>query len=149
MILYHFTGLRELIGDEGLAVIRPGIVNLATIAAPGSIVAAGLKPFRSTDYDRFLNSPLPPCVWLTNDPDMTTIFSRCTGFRLMVIVSSTDRRLVHWPKYFSRHAGRTWHETIQATDLTKEAQSVTGTFYVYFGAITRIAAVSPVNDKVH
>jgi hypothetical protein len=141
MRLYHFTGLRALVGDAGLAVIRPGVIDLATVAAPDSIIAAGLKPFRSADYDRFLSSPLPPCVWLTNDPDMAPIFSSFKGFRVTVLIPSIDRRLVHWPKYFLRHAGRTWRETIQASDLPDAEQRTTESFYVYFGEITRIAAV--------
>ena len=53
------------------------------------------------DYDHLLRSPLPPCVWLTSDPDMPDDSCTRHGVRISVI-PSTDRRLVHWPKYIRK-----------------------------------------------
>jgi hypothetical protein len=153
MRLCHFTALRALIGDAGLGVMRPGVVDLAAIAAPGSIIADGLKPSKEDGYDHILRSPLPPCVWLTSDPDlglkthMGDHFSRHSDFRLTVLIPSTDRRLAHWPKYFSKHGRCTWTETMRQSDLPPVAQRSIETFYTYFGEINRITAVSRAEDK--
>ena len=148
MRLYHFTGLRALIGDAGLAVIRPGEVDLRTVAAPGSIIADGLKPSKEDGYDHALRSPLPPCVWLTSDHDMGADigdsglhFSSFADLRITMLIPSTDRRLAHWPKYFRNHGRWTWSEAMQYAD-SPEVQRVAETFYVYFGTITRIAEVT-------
>jgi hypothetical protein len=148
--LYHFTGLRALIGEAGLAVIQPGEVNLMTIAAPGSIMSAGLKPYREDGYDGVLRSPLPPCVWLTSDPDMDLQaimgfhFSKYADFRVNVLIPSTDRRLTHWPQYFRKHGQCTLSEAMRKADLPEGARRTTTTFYAYFGKIKRITAVSRV-----
>jgi hypothetical protein len=71
--LYHFTELRALIGDAGLAAIRPSVVDLATVAARGSIIACGLKPFsRATPEDKDLGG-LCDCALRLADADQTSI----------------------------------------------------------------------------
>ena len=155
MRLYHFTGLRALIGEAGLAVIQQGVIDLATVAAPGSIIADGLKPSKEDGYDGLLRSPLPPCVWLTSDPDlglkthMGDHFSKHTNFRITVLIPSIDRRLVHWPKYFRKHGQCTWPEAMRQSGLPEAAQRVTETFYAYFGEIARIIAVSRAGDRAN
>jgi hypothetical protein len=143
--LYHFTGLRALIGDAAAAAIQPGVTDLATVAAPGSIIVDGLKPGREDGYDGVLRSPLPPCVWLTTDPDMGGIvlhFSSFADFRLTVLIPRTDQRLVHWLKYFRDHGRCTWLEAMPQVGITQAAQDTAETFYVYFGKITRFAEVT-------
>jgi hypothetical protein len=145
MKLYHFTGLRALIGDAATAVIRPGIIDLATVAAPGSVIADGLKPRREEGYDGVLSSPLPPCVWLTTDPDMGGIglhFSSFADFRITVIIPSTDRRLVPWLEYFRDHGRCTWVEAVRQVGISEATQHTAESFYVYFGGITHIAEVT-------
>jgi hypothetical protein len=151
MKLYHFTGLQALIGEAGMAVIQPGIVDLATVAAPGSIVTDGIKPQRENGYDGVLRSPLPPCVWLTTDPNLESRFCRYgssyTNIRLTVVIPSTDRRLVYWPKYFRRYArGELGHNhSLSLEELVstfpEDIQRTMATFYVYFGEITRITDI--------
>jgi hypothetical protein len=149
MKLYHFTGLRALIGDAGLAVIQPGEVDLRAIAAPDSIVSAGLKPHKESRYDHFFRSPLPPCVWLTSDADMGLMsrkglfFSKYHDVRVTVLITSTDRRLVHWPKYFHKHGQCSLSESMEPGTpeiLWRTAE----TFYTYFGVINRIVAITRV-----
>jgi hypothetical protein len=155
MRLYHFTSLRALIGEGRLGALPLGEVDLRTAAAPGSIIMDGLKPFKEDGYDHVLRSPLPPCVWLTSGPDMGhnahmgVHFSKYSDFRVAVLIPSIDRRLADWPKYFRKHGQYTWSEAMQLGGLPEAAQSSITTFYVYFGSITRIAAVSRVEDKVH
>jgi hypothetical protein len=145
MRLYHFTGLRALIGDAGLDAIQPGNVDLRTVAAPGSIIADGLKPFRKDDYDHVLRSPLPPCVWLTSDPDMVKDglnFSSFADYRITVLIPSIDPRLVHWPKYFRKHGQCTWSEAMRQADVLEAVRRASATFYVYFGRIARITQIT-------
>ena len=152
MRLYHFTGLRALIGDAGLAVIQPGGVDIRTVAAPGSIIADGLKPYKEDSYDHLLRSPLPPCVWLTSDPDTGLIrvmgnpFSSHVGFRVTVLIPSINRRLAHWPKYFRKHGWLTLSEALQLANVPEAVRRANTTFYVYFGTITRITAVSRLDE---
>jgi hypothetical protein len=144
MRLYHFTGLRALIGDAGLDAIRPGDVDLRTVAAPGSIIADGLKPSRKDDYDGALRSPLPPCVWLTSDPDMVKDglhFSSFADYRITVLIPSIDPRLVHRPKYFRKHGQCTWPEAMQQVDALEAVRRASTAFYIYFGEITRVTQV--------
>jgi hypothetical protein len=144
MRLYHFTGLRALIGDAGLAVITPGYIDLRTVAAPGSIIVDGLKPCTTDDYDHVLRSPLPPCVWLTSDPDMDDNdlhFSSFTGYRITVLIPSIDPRLVHWPKYFNKHGRCTWSKSMQYVD-SPEVKHASANFYLYFGRIAHITQIT-------
>jgi hypothetical protein len=139
MRLYHFTSWSALIGEGRLAGLPLGKIDLRTVAAPGSIIADGLKPCKVSSYDPVLRSPLPPCVWLTSDPDMGlkthmgNHFSSYIDLRVTVLIPSTDRRLVHRLKYFRKHGRYALSET---------AQRITATFYVYFGNVTRIAGVT-------
>ena len=111
MIFYHFTDLEALIGLEGREALskaekdRSDDVDVAGFAAPGSILADGIKPSLGQDDDNFvhlLRRPLPPVVWLTINPDWIEGFG---PFRLTVGVLS-DHRLVHWPKYVRKPCSR-------------------------------------------
>jgi hypothetical protein len=145
MKLYHFTGLKALIGDAATAAIQPGVIDLAAIAAPGSVIADGLKPNREEGYDGVLRSPLPPCVWLTTDPDMGGIvlhFSSFADFRITVLIPRSDRRLVPWLEYFRDHGRCTWLEAMPQVGITQAAQHTAESFYVYFGKITHFVEVT-------
>jgi hypothetical protein len=112
MILYHFTALARLIGEDGLSELHkawdvgaPEAINAAAFAAPGSILKSGIKPMQDMDWPT-----LGLCVWLTTNPDMSNDF--VTGnaldrgnWRVTVVIPSTDRRLVYLPKYFSKRTG--------------------------------------------
>ena len=117
-------------------------------------MADGLKPCKETGFDHLLRSPLPPCVWLTSDSDMGLKthmgdhFSKQSDFRLTVLIPSTDRHLVHWPKYFNKHGQCTWSEAMKQSNAAKDVQLTSETFYTYFGEITRIIAVSRGREKV-
>ena len=65
MILYHVTDGVALVGDGG---------SLAA-AKPGSILMDGILPAKSDDHD-VRSPPMPACVWLSSDPDMSDDF--CT-----------------------------------------------------------------------
>jgi hypothetical protein len=150
MRLYHFTGWSALIGEGKLAALPLGDVDLRTVAAPGSIMADGLKPSKEGGYDGVLRSPLPPCVWLTSDPDMGLMslhFSKYADFRVTVVIPSTDRRLAHWPKYFRKHGRCAWSEAMRQSDASEAVQLASETFYTYFGAITHIVDVSRAEDR--
>jgi hypothetical protein len=155
MRLYHFTGWCALIGEGKLAELQPGEVDLRTIAAPGSIMADGIKPCKEDGYDHVLRSPLPPCVWLTSDPDMGhkdhmgNHFSKYSYLRITVLITSLDPRLVHWPKYFRKHGQYTLREAMRLSDAAEAVKLASEDFYIYFGEITRITAVSRVEDKAH
>ena len=136
MRLYHFTGLRRLLGDEGFAAWSAAldegdVLSAIPYATPGSILKGGLKPFRSDDLDGALRSPLPACVWLSSDPAMPQGYSTWNGWRLTVVVSSSDRKLVHWPKYFRKH--EIYRDALLA--VPEAQRRVSESFYAYFGPI--------------
>ena len=161
MILYHYTALAHLIGKDGFADLKrawdtgaPEAVNGAAFAAPGSILKAELRPHNNGENDMPLGGPTPPHVWLTTNPDMSNDF--VTGntldrgnWRITVVIPSADRRLVYWPKYFSKRTGGDYvissEDRAHAYRLAREA---TG-FYLYFGAIPldRFRAVENVADN--
>jgi hypothetical protein len=137
VILYHFTGLRELIGADGLDALASRIgedVDLATVAAPGSILVDGLKPHKDNGYDGALRTPLPPCIWFTNDPRMPEVFARGGDFRIRVVISNNDRCLKSWRSYYSKHVfDLPRFESV--TLSVPGAAAAAARFFLYFGAI--------------
>jgi hypothetical protein len=133
---YHFTSRAALVGDGGSV----------AAATPGSVLVAGILPAKSDDYDPVLRSPLPPCVWLTSDPDMPDDFCTRHGVRISVVIPSTDRRLVHWPKYIRKHDAGIVETQCRAPYTPAFAQRAAAQFYVYFGpvALDRIRKVDGV-----
>jgi hypothetical protein len=142
MRLYHYTALAHLIGEDGLSEVRkawdlgaPDAVNGGAFAAPGSILNAGLSPNQCGDYDSLLAEPMPACVWLTTNPDMCAVFLNGKyldhgNWRVTVVIPSTDRRLVHWPKYMRRRA---FFEMQMSEWMRREAEG----FFCYFGEVAR------------
>jgi hypothetical protein len=117
MILYHFTALAHLIGEEGLVKARAASssegIDCGAFAAAGSILKSGLMPHQCGDYDRLLGEPMPACVWLTTNPDMSALFLNGNyldhgNWRVTVVIPSTDRRLVPWTKYLRRKRTLKW-----------------------------------------
>jgi hypothetical protein len=150
MIFYHFTDLEALIGPEGREALsnagkdKSEDVDVTDFAAPGSIIADGIKPSLGQDDDNFahlLRRPLPPVVWLTINPDWIEGFG---PFRLTVGVLS-DHRLVHWPKYVRKHA-----RDIEMFGRGGSAPKLRlgNSMCLYFGTIpsSRIRAVDKVGD---
>jgi hypothetical protein len=150
MILYHFTGLGALIGAEGCAALEVGKeVDLFDLAAPGSILRAGLIARKYDDWDGALRSALPPCVWLSDNSDMPAGFSSFHDFRVSLMIPSGDRRLVHWPKYFRKHA---WNYDDVLSALWSEPDFVrieAACFYAFFGdiAVDHLRKVERVEGK--
>lgn len=143
MKLYHFTTLAALVGDSGMDVVKRRVgesVDLISIAAPGSIPATGLLPRKTEDpFDGALRRPLPPCVWLTADPDMSLDYCNSWGdFRLSVLIPSQDYRLSLWPTYLRKYKAKDSldHAFAEPQHLAPQRR-----FYVYFGVIRRIVAV--------
>ena len=107
MKLHHFTGLRRLLGDEGLdawsAALDEGDVPSALpYATPASILVGGLKPTRAEDFgwrSAFAASALV-CVGSRPTPAKCPQQDYCTwnGWRITLVISSSDRKLVHWPR---------------------------------------------------
>jgi hypothetical protein len=143
MKLYHFTSLGGILGAAALADVQRLWADSAAPdevrARPGpdSILRAGLKPNKNGEYDHI---GMPPSVWFTTNPDMTNEF--ITGntldrgaYRITVAIPQNDRRLVHWPAYYSKASGRDFvigHEDeATAIRLAKECFG----FYVYFGTV--------------
>jgi hypothetical protein len=80
MRLYHFTHFAALVGADGMSAIRANTVagdnvNIYDYATPDSILKSGLRPRHDDDYDHLLLKPLPECVWLTNDPEMSNLYT--------------------------------------------------------------------------
>jgi hypothetical protein len=90
VILYHFTGIKALVGPDGVTALKPQCNGLYTLedirdhAAEGSILRAGLRPGCNNvvdptwcyDFDHLLRKPLAECVWLTENADMPRGCSR-------------------------------------------------------------------------
>ena len=134
MLLYHFTGLRALVGVDGLAamVSHGGDCDASDFAAPGSILADGIRPSKDDSYNGALRSPLPPCVWLTDNPAMMDGFSSFSDHRISVVVPSSQR-LVRWPEYWRKHARGDASDGLLAVPdaMRREADR----FDVFFGKI--------------
>jgi hypothetical protein len=140
MKLYHFTRLAALVGAGGMDVIKRRVgeeVDLFSVAAPGSILIAGLRPRKTDDYDGALRAPLPPCVWLTTDPDMSPDYCSSWGdWRLSCVIPSRDHRLSLWRTYVRKHKADDRIDHVLADPQLLISQR----FYVYFGVIRRIVA---------
>ncbi len=138
MILYHYTALSHLLGEDVVSALRKGEIGWPIdddMAAPGSILKAGLSPNQCGDYDSLLAEPMPACVWLTTNPDMSAVFLNGNyldhgNWRVTVVIPSTDRRLVHWPKYMRRRA---FFEMQISEWMRREAEG----FFCYFGEVAR------------
>lgn len=125
--LYHFTGLRQVLGEDGFDRVRAVCaVDVMPFATPGSILASGLKPHLGADEAAI--GICRPCVWLTSDPDMPRGFNRWTGCRVSVEIPAKDRRLCRWTGLFRGE-----------TPMQAEADR----FYIYWGKIPlrRLVAV--------
>ena len=109
-MLYHFTGrwLREPIRRDGL------------------------KPAKPSGVDHALRSPLPPCVWLTTDPEMPDDHSTFNDLRITVDIPSGDQRLQHWPTYLREQAKDEFRDKIEAVIASDPPAQL---FYCYFGTI--------------
>jgi hypothetical protein len=131
-VLYHFTGLTALVGVDGIAAMKShdGNCDASDFAAPGSILADGIRPTKTTDYDPMLRSPLPPCVWLTDNPEMPDGASSLSGFRISVGIPSADHRLFRWRTYFAQHAPGAF-----GLALPEAVRIEFDRFYVFFGKI--------------
>jgi hypothetical protein len=151
MKLFHFTGLHALVGADGVAALRAHVseygksVNLHQFAASGSILTHGVQPHKDASYDDGLRSPLSPCVWLTDDPNLPLAYRR-EEWRISVIIPSRDRRLTPWLKYFRKHPREEAREFASFVILSEEMQGASESFYVYFGPIplVRLSAIEKV-----
>jgi hypothetical protein len=153
MILYHFTALAHLIGEAGLRELHKTDIgddgfDGAAFATPDSILKAGLRPHNNGEYDLLLGEQMQPHVWLTTNPCMSNDFLSDHyldrgKWRVAVAIPTTDRRLVFWPKFFSKRTGRDYvvssEDRAHAYRCAREAAG----FYLYFGAISlnRIRAI--------
>jgi hypothetical protein len=147
MKLYHFTTLPGLLGPDGFEAYwstKPGGKTDATpYADPSSILKVGVRPRRSDDYDGLLQSPMPACVWLTDDPDMVGGCTNTGGdCRLTVVLPASDRRLMRWTDYLRQQCAFDRYLMATAT-VPKVAHADPCRFYVYFGVVKprRIHAV--------
>lgn len=87
MILYHFTSLAVLIGQDAFdAALARAEVGIETDAM--EVTLQELVPSNS-DYPK-----MPPVVWLTTDPDPGGDRRTCTIGRIKLKIPSTDRRLI-------------------------------------------------------
>ena len=133
-LLYHFTSLLALVGADGRAALTSrGGGDAMDFAAPGSILADGIKPSTSNQdaetYDHLFRSPLPPCVWLTANPDMRDC-SSYREFRITVAIPG-DGRLVRWREYFRQHAPG----AIGRLRFSEAMRIEFDVFYVFFGKL--------------
>jgi hypothetical protein len=145
MILYHYTALVHLLGEAGLNELRKTEIGDegfegSDFATPDSILKGGIRPHNSGDYDALLGEPMRDCVWLTTNPDMSAVFLNSNymdhgEWRVTVVIPSTDRRLVFWPKYFSRRTGREYVVSSEDRSHAYRCAREAAGFYVYFGAI--------------
>jgi hypothetical protein len=159
MRLYHFTHLAALVGVDGMSAIRDNTVAYDNIdiydyASPTSILRSGLRPQSTDDYDHYLLKPLPECVWLTNDPEMSNLYTNGHAapdrgkWRVAVVIPEADRRLKHFHAYLEKNACRDVILYNAALDdgriiSGKQSAQAVRSFYVYFGDIglDRIRAV--------
>jgi hypothetical protein len=129
--LYHFTGLRALIGSKAFAKVRPGQFSTDK-ADRGSILKAGLKPSRSPD-----NNVITSVVWLTDDPGMTSDFSAWHDYRVTVDLDRSDRKLHRYCDFLDSGADvpviAAWREAIGSLD--PYIRRAGATFWFYRGAV--------------
>ncbi len=146
MRLYHFTSAQALFGKDALDKLKARIgetVEPLELAAAGSILAAGIKPATTDGYNGILCRPLPSCVWLTADPDMSADFCNTGGgWRVEVEVERCDSRMRQWADYINEHG--TVPDVFEHT--APSALEAKDGFFVYFGTIhpRRIKDVGPV-----
>lgn len=150
MQLYHFTNLELLLGADGVAALQNCAEGGSVNAAPGSILVEGLLPRREEGgYDHMLRAPLPPCVWLTENPQLTERYNNHFGFRIALTLPS-ERRLARWPDYLRKHA-RGDADSDFWLRLTEADRAEGHRFYVFFGRIApeRFKAIEaqPVRDE--
>ena len=98
MILYHFTPLRTLFGEN----LQPGDEH--------ELVITELEP-SANDYPE-----MPPAVWLTTDPNPGGPVERCCFARVKLAIPSTDRRLISY-KAFTRTLLRRCHPDISDSEI--------------------------------
>ena len=115
MIFFHFTSF----------------YNLENVG-PENILAAGLKamPVKGWWAKEAIGT-IRRCVWLTTNPDMSPLYASYSEVRISLVISSSDRRLVHLPKLLRKRA---------CNELMTELDADTGghwrTFYMYLSDIT-------------
>jgi hypothetical protein len=138
MILYHFTALAHLIGEEGLVKARAASssegIDCGAFAAAGSILKSGLMPHQCGDYDRLLGEPMPACVWLTTNPDMSALFLNGN------YLDHGNWRVTGHPEHRSATcsldeilAAQAYFEMGGSELMRRENEG----FYIYFGDVTR------------
>ena len=155
MKLYHFTGIKALIGLDGVAAMgealgeaRKGMnesFNLEDFATPSSILRSGLKRGKNEvgvhgkDYDWMLCKPLPECVWLTSEPNLPPFFSTYHDWCVSVVIPETHRHLKHFNTYLSKKGKGDGEYVINFHDregvTAEEHIQAVRNFYMYFGDI--------------
>jgi hypothetical protein len=108
MDLYHFTSL----------------YNMENVG-PENILAVGLKARQCVDWPERIARELY-CVWLTDNPNLQSIYCSHHEVRIQVSIPSHDRGLVHFPKLIRKRLS-----IEQQACLPPEARS----FYVYLGDV--------------
>jgi hypothetical protein len=124
-----------VIGDDALDKIKARAgetVDLFELAAAGSIVAAGIKPAIEDGYNGCLRRPLPSCVWLTADRDMSADFCHTNGkWRVEVEVERCDSRLRQWGDYINENCDFPFMFECFGPRFKQAKEE----FFVYFGTI--------------
>jgi hypothetical protein len=142
--LYHFTGLRALIGEKAFAKVKSGSFNHDT-ADRGSILKAGLKPSRSP-----ANNLITGVVWLTNDPDMPAGFCGYHHYRVTVHLDRSDAKLHRYVEFLdaTAHVPSVAAQIEAQSELDPYIRRAAETFWIYFGAVRleHFVALDPVTD---
>jgi hypothetical protein len=142
--LYHFTGLRALIGPKAFAKVKPGPMQ-TSMADRGSILRAGLKPSRSS-----ANSFITGAVWLTDDPNMPAKdFAAWHHYRVSVDLDRSDAKLHRYVEFLDAFA----HVPAMAAlrdglaGFDPYIRRAAETFWVYRGAVglEHFVALDPVD----
>ena len=68
---------------------------------------------------------------LGREPPENARFLNKRAVRIKVMIPSSDRRLVHWPKWARKRLDRDWYSTLDRTGGGKSAS-----WYLFFGCIT-------------
>jgi hypothetical protein len=115
MILYHFT-------------------DFCFLEAEGTILKEGLKPSESGK-----NGMLPPygVVWFTTEEDYRWhkgLASETDQCRIKLVIPSTDKRLVYWPKWARKHAPDIIEKLLKC-DCGLNHRRQVETTYCYFGTV--------------
>ena len=124
MILYHYTDWRVVEQMCGRSLKNGDRVAFIQGLKRGHASMAGWEWLQ----------PLPAnVVWLTSDP-VQALFERPPEVRIALAIPSTDRRLVHWHSYLSKHYGVPavmWDELEAEEPVTRAGRR----FYAYFGDV--------------